>query len=218
MLSQFLIPSDPSIWVQFLLAAGVALAAAAPVGAISILTIQRAVSFGFRPALVPTLGAVTGNGIFGVIAALGSGYLTSSIIGSRVWLRLIGSVILVVIGTRILTSKKEDRQDTKEGFGQLQLGLLKFILVLSNPLTLGFYLAAFAMLGLESSRLFTLESLSLGGGIVFGALIWFTIICTAAGRFHLKVGDILLVRIRLGVGMIFLVLGIFNGVSTLLKG
>jgi threonine/homoserine/homoserine lactone efflux protein len=93
MFPETLIPVDPSIPLQFFLAAGVALAAAAPIGAISILTIHRAMSIGFWRAFWPTLGAVTANGIFGVIAALGSGYLTSTIMGSKFWFKLIGSVI-----------------------------------------------------------------------------------------------------------------------------
>ncbi len=211
------VPSDLPLYLQFFLASGVALAAAAPIGAISILTIQRALSLGFWRAFRPTLGAVAGNGIYGVIAALGSGYLSTSIIGSRLWLRLIGSTILVVIGTRLLTERRKDRQDPGESFGLLQLGLLKFTLVLSNPLTLGFYIAAFAALGFGSPGVFTRQSLILGGGIISGALIWFTFICAAAGRFHLKVSDVLLDRIRRVIGILFVVLGILSAVSAILK-
>jgi len=215
MFPETLIPGNPSVVLQFFLAVGVALAAKLPLGAISILTIQRAMSLGFRRAYLPTLGAMIGNGIFGVIAALGSGYLSTSIIGSKLWLRLIGSIILVVIGTRLLTDRREDRPDIKESFGLLQLGLLKFTLVLSNPLTLGFYIAAFAVLGLESPGIFTGQSLVLGGGIIFGTIAWFLFICAAASRFHLKVSNTLLHRIRTGVGVLFLFLAIVSAASVL---
>ena len=218
MFPESLIPADPSVLLQFFLAAGVALAAAAPIGAISILTIQRAISMGFWRAFLPTLGAVTGNGIFGVIAALGTGYLTTSIMGSKIWLRLIGSVILVVMGLRLSTHRKMDKPVADESFGPIQLGMLNFTLVLSNALTLGFYLAAFAVLGLKSAHLFAGESFIMGGGIVFGALIWFISICTAASRFHLKVGDALLGRVRTGVGVLFIILGLVSAVSALVRG
>ncbi len=218
MFPETLIPSDPSGPLQFFLAAGVALAAAAPIGAISILTIQRAMSIGFWRAFWPTLGAVTANGIFGVMAALGSGYLTSTIMGSTFWLRLIGSVILVVMGLRLYTHHRTSVQDSREDFGPLQLGLINFTLVLSNPLTLGFYLTAFALLGLRSAHLFTSQSFTMGGGIVFGALVWFTFICIAAGRFHQKVSDVLLGRIRVGVGILFIILGLVSAVSILMTG
>ena len=218
MFPEFLIPADPSRLLQFFLAAGVALAAAAPIGAISILTIQRALSLGFWRAFWPTLGAVAGNGIFGVIAALGTGYITASIMGSEVWLRLMGSVVLVVMGVRLLHSKQAGRPAADESFGLWQLGMLKFTLVLSNPLTLGFYLAAFALMGLKSSHIFARESFVLGGGIIFGALIWFSLICIAAGKFHLKVDDGQLGRIRSGVGGLLIILGLATAAKALMGG
>ena len=218
MLPDTLIPMDLSIPMQFFLAAGVALAAAAPIGAISILTIQRAMSMGFWRAFWPTLGAVTANGIFGVIAALGTGYLTMAIMGGKLWLSIIGSVILVAMGLKLFTHHRVDRPVHNESFSPLQLGLLNFTLVLSNPLTLGFYLAAFTLLGLKSTHLFAMESFTLGGGIVFGALIWFSFICIAAGRFHLKVEDVLLGRIRVGVGVLFILLGLVSAASALMAG
>jgi threonine/homoserine/homoserine lactone efflux protein len=216
MFPETLIPVDPSIPLQFFLAAGVALAAAAPIGAISILTIHRAMSIGFWRAFWPTLGAVTANGTFGVIAALGSEYLTSTIMVSKFWFKLIGSIILVAMGWRLYTRHRTDMQDSKQDFGPLQLGLLNFTLVLSNPLTLGFYLAAFALLGLRSEHLFASQSFTTGGGIVFGALVWFTFICLAAGRFHQKVSDVLLGRIRVGVGILFIIMGLVSAASILM--
>lgn len=212
-----LLSGDQSIPLQFFLSAGVALAAAAPIGPISILTIQRAMSLGFWRAFWPTLGAMTANGIFGVIAALGSGYLTSAIMGGEFWLRLLGSIILIVMGLRLLTHHRTDGKKPKEGFGNFQLAFLNFTLVLSNPLTLGFYLAAFTMLGLKSPHIFAGQSFAMSSGIVFGALVWFSFICIAAGKFHLKLGDVFLHRIHRGVGILFVLLGLVSAASTLMK-
>ncbi|MDF1535801.1 MAG: LysE family transporter [bacterium] len=216
MMPETISSGGPPGLLQFFLAAGVALAAAAPIGPISILTIQRAMSLGFWRAFGPTLGAVAGDGIFGVIAALGSGYLSAAVMGGRLWLRLIASVILIVMGLRLYTRYRMERTELKESFGPVQLGLLNFTLVLSNPLTLGFYLGAFAMLGLSSPRLFAWQSFVMVAGIVFGALVWFTLICAAAGKFRMKVGDGLLQRVRAGVGVLFVLLGLYTAVSVLL--
>ena len=210
-----LIPGDPSDAIQFLLATGVALAAAAPIGPISMLTIQRAMALGFRKALFPALGAVIADGLFGFIAALGSGYLTTAIMGSKLWLRLMGSFILAAMGVRLFTRQGMGSQARKAVFGQLQLGLLNLTLVLSNPLTLGFYLAAFAVLGLESDHLFARQSFVLTGGILFGSLAWFTLLCASASRLQLKIGDAMLDRIRRGVGVLFLLLGLVSAVRVL---
>jgi len=216
MLPETLLSGVPSGPLQFLLSAAVALAAAAPVGPISILTIQRALSLGFWRAFWPTLGAVAANGIFGVIAALGTGYLTSAIMGGRFWLRLIGSIILIGMGLRLYSHRHIDRTVPRESIGPFHLALLNFTLVLSNPLTLAFYLAAFTLLGLKSAGLFALQSFTMGGGIISGAMIWFALICILAGKFHLKIGDVLLNRVRTGVGVLFVILGLVSGVSVLL--
>lgn len=203
--------------VQFALAAGVALAAAAPIGPISILTIQRAMALGFWKAFWPTLGAVAADGIFGIIAALGSGYLSTAIMGGRFWLRLIGSVILIAMGLRLYSHYKTGRTDARESFGLSQLALLNFTLVLSNPLTLGFYLGAFALLELRSTQLFAWQSFILAAGIVFGTLAWFTLICVAAGKFHMKVKDTMIQRVRAGVGVVFVFLGLYTAASVLMS-
>lgn len=199
--------------VQFFLCAAVALTAAAPLGPISILTIQRALSLGFRRAFWPTLGAVTANGVFGVIAALGSGALTSAIMGSGSWLRLFAAVILIAMGLRLYSLRHAGGNAATEGFRPHHLGFLYFTLAISNPLTLGFYLAAFAALGLRSEHLYAPQTISMGGGIVFGALGWFVFITLAAGKFHLRFEDRMLCRIRTGVGALLVFLGLASAVS-----
>ncbi len=216
MYPETLILGDPTGPLLFFLSAGVALAAAAPIGPISILTIQRAVTMGFWLAFLPTLGAVAGDAVFGVIAALGAGYITSAILGARFWLKLIGSVLLIAMGVKLFSLRSLKQNDIKENFGPWQLGFLNFTLVLSNPFTLTFYLAAFAFLGLSSGHLFARQSFFIGGGIVFGAMTWFVFICTVAGKFHMKVGGVLLGRVRTGIGALFVFLGILSAVSVAL--
>lgn len=202
----------------FFSAAAVAFAAAIPLGPISILTIQRAMSMGFWRSFWPTLGAVAADGVFGVIAALGTGYLTSTILGAKFWLKLIGSALLIAMGVKLFTFRSIEKKGRKENFGPLQLAALNFTLVLSNPLTLAFYLAAFAFLGLSSGHIFARQSIFIGAGIVFGAMVWFVIICTVAGRFHLKVGDLFLHRVRMGVGSLFILLGLVSAATVLMAG
>lgn len=196
--------------IQYLLAAGVAVAAAAPLGPISILTIQRAMSMGFGRAFWPTIGAVAADGLFGFIAALGSGYLTEAIMGGRFWLRLAGSVILVAMGIRLSRHHMMARALPEDSFGIWQLGLLNFTLVLSNPLTLGFYLAAFAFMGLESKHMLSSQSLLLGAGIVTGSVAWFSCISLAAARLQLRLSEGFLGRVRAAVGFGFILLGFLS--------
>lgn len=202
---------------QFVLAAGVAVAAAAPLGPISILTIQRAVSMGFWRAFWPTLGAVTADGLFGFLAALGSGYLTDAVMAGRFWLRLAGSAILAAMGLRLYIHQRKSRELPGDSFGLGQLGLLNFTLVLSNPLTLGFYMAAFTLIGLGSPGLLTAQSLLLGAGIITGSLLWFGFISLAASKFHMKLSETLLDRFRAGLGIGFIILGLVSAGTAIVR-
>lgn len=193
-----------------------ALIADLPIGSVSILTIQRAMSLGFRRAYLPTLGATMGSTVFGVLAALGSGYLSNVIAGGEAWLRLLAGVILIFIGTKMLTYRSEG-PEIMESFGVGQLAFFKFTLVITNPLTLAFYTAAFAAFGLESSSVFTWQSLVLGGGILTGTVVWFLLICTLASRFYRKLSNTILMRIRKGVGIIIVILGLVSAITFLLK-
>lgn len=207
--------SGPSL---FFISVVVGFAAALPLGPISILTLQRAMTLGFWRAFWPTLGAIVADGLFGVIAALGSGFITSFVLGNSFWLKLLGSCLLLAMGAKLLTLRPIDRTVPGEDFGPLQLTVLNFTLVLSNPLTLAFFLAAFTFMSLDSGRQIIGQSLVVGAGITFGTLLWFVLICGAAGIFHRKVGDIFLNRARAGVGGLFIIIAILSAASVLMAG
>jgi len=175
-------------------------------------------TLGFWRAFWPTVGAIAADGLFGVVAALGSGFISSIILGNSFWFKLLGSVILLAMGAKLLTLRPIDRTVPGEDFGLLQLIALNFTLVLSNPLTLAFFLAAFTFVGLDSGHHIVDQSFVVGAGVIFGTLIWFVLICGAAGIFHRKVGDLFLNRARAGVGGLFVIIAILSAASVLMAG
>jgi threonine/homoserine/homoserine lactone efflux protein len=218
MFAQGLISGPYSGSSLFFISAVIGFAAALPLGPISILTIQRAMTLGFWRAFWPTLGAIAADGLFGVFAALGSGFLTSFILGNSFWLKLVGSGLLLTMGAKLLTLRPIDRTVSGEDFSLLQLTALNFTLVLSNPLTLAFFLAAFTFMGLDSGRHIIGQSIVMGAGITFGTLLWFVFICGTAGIFHKKVGDLFLNRARAGVGGLFVIIALLSAASVLMAG
>jgi len=202
----------------FYISALIGFAAALPLGPISILTIQRAMTLGFWRAFWPTLGAVSADGLFGVFAALGSGFITAFVFGNGFWLKLLGSGLLLAMGAKLLTLRPIDRTVPGDDFGPLQLTALNFTLVVSNPLTLAFFLAAFTFMGLDSGPQIFNRSLVVGAGVCFGTLIWFILICGTAGIFHQKVGDVFLNRARAGVGGLFVIIALLSAATVLIAG
>ena len=161
---------------------------------------------------------MAGDTVFGVLAALGSSYVSGFHMGGGNWLRLAAGIVLLFIGTRLLTQRETgDGRQTRESFGLGQLAALKFTLAITNPLTLGFYIAAFAGLGLESPGVLAAQSLALASGILAGALVWFVSVCALAGRFNRRIHEKTLKLIRKGVGIIILFLGAVSFIAGIVK-
>lgn len=218
MFAQDLLPgSHPGLGL-FGISAAVGFAAALPIGPVSILTIQRAMSLGFWRAFWPTLGAVMAGGMFGTLAAFGSGYISSFVLGNGFWLKLTGCILMLAMGTKLLTLRPVDRTVPADDFGPLKLSLLNFTLVLTNPLTLAFFLAAFTLAGFDVGRHLLNQSMVVGAGAAFGTLIWFALICGVAAALHMRVGDAFLNRARTGVGGLFIAIAILSAASLLLAG
>lgn len=202
----------------FFAAAVVGFASAVPLGPIGILTIQRAITHGFWRAFWPTLGAVSADGILGIVAALGSGFITAFILGNSFWFKLFGCVLLLAMGSKLLVLKPTSTTIPEEDFSSTHLTAVNFILVLSNPLTLAFFMAAFTFMGLNFVRPVLVQSLVVGAGVIFGTVIWFALICFVAALFHRKVGDVFLNRARAGVGGLFVAIAILSAASVLMAG
>jgi threonine/homoserine/homoserine lactone efflux protein len=208
-------PSDTSL---FLISAFMGFAAALPLGPVSILTIQRALTLGFWRAFWPSFGAIAATGVLGIIAALGSGFITSFILGNSFWLKLLGSLLLMAMGAKLLTLQPINRQAPNSDFESYQLTTLNFAFILSNPLTLAFFMAAFTFMGFRPQGNIASHSMVVGTGITFGTLVWYASICGVASSFHQRLGDSFLNRARAGVGGLFIVIAILSAASVLMAG
>ncbi|UCG38555.1 MAG: LysE family transporter [bacterium] len=218
MLDEHLISVGWAASSLLLTSAVIGFAAAVPLGPVGVLAIQRALSLGFWRAFLPTLGAVFADALLGAAAALGSGLLTSVITGSSFWLKMLGSALLLAVGAKMVVRRREERSVPRDGFGVWHLAALNFTLMLSNPLTLAFFLAAFAFLGVDPGRPVLTGSCVIGAGIALGTVLWFALICATAGIFHRKVGPAFLRRVQLTAGMLLLLVGLLSATSVLMAG
>ena len=74
------------------------LAIAAPVGPVNVLCVSRTLRKGWRAALVSGLGAATADAFYGSIAAFSITFIIQLLIREEFWIRLIGGILLVVVG------------------------------------------------------------------------------------------------------------------------
>src|ERR1700691_1452802 len=78
------------------LAAGLIIAA--PVGPVNVLCIQRSLQKGWRAGILSGLGAAFADTLYGGIAGFGISLVIRFLIREEFWFRLIGGILLMVIG------------------------------------------------------------------------------------------------------------------------
>ncbi len=127
---------------------------AAPVGPVNVLCIQRAIERGFWGGVAAGLGAMLGDGLIALTAALGVGAITGAVQYHRMTIQLLGGLVLIAFGVRLyLTtprfvpaaapgSQAETLRDFVWDIPQT------FILTITNP---GAVLGLFAIFGAVST-------------------------------------------------------------------
>lgn len=188
----------------FLQSYGIGFVAAAALGPIGLVLIQRTIRHGWRAGAASGLGVALADGLFGLVGALGLAALTSLLEEYHFWIRFVGGGLLVYIGLKgFLTAKQqtglspEEIQANSSGVssfsGLAGAATTIFLLTLTNPVTVMFFSAIFA--GLPAVSSFTTEAgwsgpFNFGGGIFLGSLSWWLIlsslVAAARQRFQLE--------------------------------
>ena len=162
-------------------------AIAASPGPIALLCVQRTLTRGWREGIASGLGVATADACYAGVAAFGLAAVTHQLMTSRVWLALIGGLVLVVIGVRGLLDRSMpmaraagDTAGLVGAYGSV-VGL-----TLTNPQTVVGFAAAFGGFG---SLLGTVPPAGLTAGVLAGSASWWVLLT----------GVVSLVRRRLSV-------------------
>ncbi len=176
----------------------IGLSIAATIGPMSILCIQRTLQKGYLYGLVSGMGIATADGTYGSIAAFGLTIISTFLINQQTWIRLIGGMFLVYLGTRTLLSSPPERPaddpagrvSTKARTGTL-LGAYTstYLLTLTNPLTILSFAAIFAGLGVASA-------IGTGRSYLTATLVVAGVFCGSALWWCILTGSISLLRAR----------------------
>src|SRR5690242_10283766 len=85
---------------------------AAPVGPIGVLCIRRTLADGQISGLVSGLGAATADAFYGCVAGFGLTFISSFLVGQKMWLSLFGGLFLLYLGIKTLLSKPAENEAT----------------------------------------------------------------------------------------------------------
>ena len=187
----------------------IGLSIAVPVGPIGILCIRRTLARGRMVGFLSGLGAATADGLYGAIAGFGLTFLVDFLIGRQIWLRLIGGALLCILGAKTFFSKPAEQGAPVDGSNRWHAYLSTFFLTLTNPLTILFFVAVFAGLGIGTEAGHYLLAGILVSGVFMGSAMWWLILCGFTGLLQKLLNPKRLQWLNRISGLIILGFGLF---------
>jgi threonine/homoserine/homoserine lactone efflux protein len=160
-------------------------AMAVPVGPIGILCIRKTLTGGRLRGLIIGLGAATADLFYGSVAAFGLTIISDTLDSQRIWIRLVGGVLLFFIGIKIFRAHPSNPKAQNNKGGILRSYLTTVFLTLTNPLTIFAFIAVFAALGLGNELGFFSASV-LVIGVFIGSCLWFLLLSSGVTLFRKK--------------------------------
>jgi len=162
---------------------------AAPVGAIGILCIRRTLVDGRLSGFITGLGAATADAFYGAIAGFGLVFLSTFLIDQQLWIRLIGGLFLLFLGSKIFLTQPVLRTNQVSHPNLIGAYLTTLVLTLTNPLTILSFTAVFAGLGLGRMGSDYMAALALVAGVFLGSTLWWMILSGMVSLFRSRFGE-----------------------------
>jgi threonine/homoserine/homoserine lactone efflux protein len=159
----------------------IGLSIAVPVGPIGILCIRRTLTQGRIIGFLSGLGAATADALYGAMAGFGLTVLSNFLIGQQSWLHLIGGGLLCILGTKTFLYKPSERGGSIDGDSLWHAYLSTFFLTLTNPMTIFFFVAVFAGLGVVNASGHYVSAGIMVSGVFIGSAMWWLVLSGFTG-------------------------------------
>lgn len=186
-------------------------AIAAPVGPIGILCIQRSLHDGFKIGLMTGLGAALADGTYGLIAGFGLTSLSSLLVTHQFWIRIIGGLFLLYLGTKLFFTKPREKSAGNSDKSSWHALGTTYLLTLTNPATILSFVAIFAGLGLGTMNPNHVDAVIMVSGITIGSAIWWFILSSGVAFFlHHRLSSTMMQGINRLSGIIIFAFGVFS--------
>ncbi len=189
-------------------------AMAVPIGPIGIMCIRRTLTEGRVRGLIIGLGAATADLLYGCIAAFGITFISNMLVSQRIWLRLVGGVLLLYLGVRAYRKPAVNPNIPINSSSILRSYFAAFLLTLTNPLTIFVFIAVFATLGLEN-EIIIFSGIALVLGVFIGSFLWFLSLSSGVMLFRKKLDLVGLKWVNRIAGILLIVSGVIIMVSLL---
>ncbi len=155
----------------------IGIAVSAPVGPVNVMCIQRAAQRGIAGGVAAGLGAVIGDGLIALGAAMGIGAITTVVSYYRTAIQTIGGLVLVVFGVMLFHQKVQKAEaNFDDGTARVADYLVDipkaFLMTVTNPGAVLGLLAIFGGIGTFVEVRGSIDALVLVAAIMCGSLTW----------------------------------------------
>jgi threonine/homoserine/homoserine lactone efflux protein len=164
---------------------------AAPVGPVNVLCIQRAIERGFWGGIAAGLGAMLGDGLIALCAAMGVGAISGAVQDHRMVIQVLGGIVLFLFGMKLYFASPRVvpvTPVTEEGAETLRDFVWDipqtFLLTITNP---GAVLGLFAIFGGVSTFVEVksyADALTIVAAVMGGSLAWWIGLSHLVARFR----------------------------------
>lgn len=185
--------------------------ASAPMGPVGVLVVQRTLLKGRGYGFVTGVGAAISDFVYALLTGIFMGFAMSFAESPWAvrWLRLLGSVVLILFGIYFCISKPAPAVRPSGKVGSLAHNMLTgFLVTGSNPLIVVFFLVLFARFGFVPTG-HAHDLLAGYVGLVAGALLWWYMLTTMLHRLRNRfcMEKVRLLNRFLGIMVILVALG-----------
>ena len=197
------------MWHLFIKGIILGLSVSAPVGPIGILCINRVLNKGFRSGFASGMGAATADLIYGAVAALGITLISDFLMDNKAFFQVIGMVFLFYIGIKTILKKRKVSLENRLNRNFLLDYSSTFLLTITNPLTILFFLGIFATLGMAKTDGTFTNTFPLLFGVFVGSAAWWLILSGCTYMLKSKIKDHTLKLIDYISGSVILIFGVY---------
>jgi threonine/homoserine/homoserine lactone efflux protein len=183
------------------------LAVAASPGPIFFLCLRRTLLRGRLYGLISGLGVATADGFYAALATFGVAALTTTLVGGRRPLALIGGAALAALGLRILLERpRPDAAPATTAKSLAGAYLSTLGLTITNPATIISFAALAATLGLGVGGGLVRPALVVVG-VLMGSATWWAVLAVAVSRLRSRMTPAVVRAISVLSGLAIIVLG-----------
>lgn len=187
---------------------------AAPVGPVNVLCIQRAIERGFWGGVAAGLGAVLGDGLIALLAAMGVGAISGAVQNYRTAIQIVGGLALAGFGLKLyfagpriemLNPTHADRATLRDFAWDIPQ---TFFLTITNPGAVLGLVAIFGGISTFVEVKSNVDALTMVAAIVAGSLGWWVLLSHLIGRIRHRIDGTRFGHINRIAGLLLMMFGL----------